>query len=73
MQDENERVWEPEAACPGLAGAAGFEPANAGTKNRCLTTWLRPSRRARIAGGARLILRQTHEGRGEVTILPFVE
>src|SRR6185437_11595261 len=28
-----------------LAGAAGFEPANAGTKNRCLTTWLRPSRR----------------------------
>ena len=29
-----------------LAGAAGFEPANAGTKNRCLTTWRRPSRRA---------------------------
>src|SRR4029078_5571743 len=28
-----------------LAGAAGFEPANAGTKNRCLTTWRRPSRR----------------------------
>ena len=27
-----------------LAGAAGFEPANAGTKNRCLTTWLRPNR-----------------------------
>src|SRR6186997_2075484 len=27
-----------------LAGAAGFEPANAGTKNRCLTTWRRPSR-----------------------------
>ena len=26
----------------GLAGAAGFEPANAGTKNRCLTTWRRP-------------------------------
>ena len=25
-----------------LAGAAGFEPANAGTKNRCLTTWPRP-------------------------------
>src|SRR5918993_550902 len=25
-----------------LAGAAGFEPANAGTKNRCLTTWRRP-------------------------------
>src|SRR3954447_22077907 len=30
-----------------LAGAAGFEPANAGTKNRCLTTWRRPSRRIR--------------------------
>ena len=26
-----------------LAGAAGFEPAHGGTKNRCLTTWLRPS------------------------------
>ena len=31
-----------------LAGAAGFEPANAGTKNRCLTTWRRPSRGAPI-------------------------
>src|SRR5690606_35640343 len=26
-----------------LAGAAGFEPANAGIKTRCLTTWRRPS------------------------------
>src|SRR3546814_15391014 len=26
-----------------LDGAAGIEPANAGTKNRCLTAWLRPS------------------------------
>ena len=25
-----------------MAGTAGFEPANAGTKNRCLTTWRRP-------------------------------
>ena len=25
-----------------LAGALGFEPRNGGTKNRCLTTWLRP-------------------------------
>src|SRR6478672_9409547 len=33
-----------------LAGAAGFEPANAGTKNRCLTTWRRPSRRPRMRG-----------------------
>src|SRR5437870_10984738 len=26
-----------------LAGAEGFEPTNAGSKDRCLTTWLRPS------------------------------
>lgn len=26
-----------------LAGAEGFEPPNDGTKNRCLTTWLRPN------------------------------
>src|ERR1044072_1353675 len=26
-----------------LAGAGGFEPTNAGSKDRCLTTWLRPS------------------------------
>ncbi len=25
-----------------MAGAAGIEPANADTKNRCLTTWPRP-------------------------------
>ncbi len=25
-----------------MAGAAGFEPAHGGTKNRCLTAWLRP-------------------------------
>ena len=25
-----------------VAGAAGFEPAHADTKNRCLTAWLRP-------------------------------
>ena len=37
-----------------LAGAAGFEPANAGTKNRCLTTWRRPSRRPVDARKARL-------------------
>ena len=29
-----------------LAGAAGFEPANAGIKTRCLTTWRRPNIRA---------------------------
>ena len=45
------RIWEIR-----LAGAAGFEPANAGTKNRCLTTWRRPSRRERglIAGRLRV-------------------
>lgn len=26
-----------------VAGAAGFEPAHADTKNRCLTTWPRPN------------------------------
>ena len=26
-----------------MAGAAGFEPANDDTKNRCLTTWPRPN------------------------------
>ena len=26
-----------------LAGAAGFEPANAGSKVRCLTAWRRPT------------------------------
>lgn len=26
-----------------LAGAGGFEPTNAGSKDRCLTTWLRPN------------------------------
>jgi hypothetical protein len=25
-----------------LAGVAGFEPANGGTKSRCLTTWRYP-------------------------------
>lgn len=26
-----------------MAGAAGFEPAHGGTKNRCLTAWPRPN------------------------------
>lgn len=26
-----------------MAGPAGFEPANDGTKTRCLTTWRRPN------------------------------
>ena len=28
-----------------MAGVAGFEPAHADTKNRCLTAWLHPSSR----------------------------
>tara|TARA_B100000029_G_scaffold431567_1_gene443245 strand:+ start:2685 stop:2825 length:141 start_codon:yes stop_codon:yes gene_type:complete len=28
-----------------MAGAAGFEPANASTKNSCLTTWRRPNKK----------------------------
>ena len=28
---------------PYLAGAAGFEPANAGVRDRCLTTWRHPN------------------------------
>lgn len=31
-----------------MAGAEGFEPTHAGTKNRCLTTWLRPNREEMI-------------------------
>jgi hypothetical protein len=30
-----------------MAGVAGFEPANAGIKSRCLTTWRHPSSPAR--------------------------
>ena len=26
-----------------MAGAAGFEPTNAGSKDRCLTAWRRPN------------------------------
>src|SRR5690606_34568309 len=36
-----------------MAGAPGFEPGNGGTKNRCLTAWLRPnkSNRSNRLGG----------------------
>src|ERR1044072_1027874 len=36
----------PSAQRKRMAGAPGFEPGNGGTKNRCLTAWRRPSRRA---------------------------
>src|SRR5262249_5259671 len=37
--------------CYTLAGAGGLEPPNGGIKIRCLTTWLRPSRAARLRRG----------------------
>ena len=33
---------KPHSDCE-MAGAEGFEPANAGSKGRCLTTWRRPN------------------------------
>ncbi len=45
----NHFIWQPTGLYHNyqhvikMAGAAGFEPANADTKNRCLTTWLRPN------------------------------
>ena len=32
-----------------MAGAVGFEPTVHDTKNRCLTTWLRPNRLMHIS------------------------
>ena len=40
-----------------MAGAPGFEPGNGGTKNRCLTAWLRP-----IEAGAPFIIGSSAEG-----------
>ena len=40
-----------------FVGAAGFEPANAGTKTQCLTTWRRPT----IARTMTIIARQTEK------------
>lgn len=40
----------------GLAGAAGFEPANGGTKSRCLTTWRRPNIPHRYGPGERALI-----------------
>jgi hypothetical protein len=40
---EKAAEWLPgETASSGFAGAAGFEPADVGSKGRCLTTWRRP-------------------------------
>ena len=45
-----DRGSTPRMRC--LAGAAGFEPADGGTKSRCLTTWRRPNGGGLIAGSA---------------------
>ena len=52
-----------------VAGAGGFEPPDAGTKTRCLTTWLRPSATAagdtaRAAGRRRRGGAVSHHGPG---------
>ncbi len=48
-----------------LAGAGGFEPPNAGTKIRCLTTWRRPNLRAQSVLRPTLIApRRRRNGRG---------
>ena len=39
------------AASPRLAGEDGFEPSNAGSKVRCLTTWRLPSAASMVAPG----------------------
>ena len=41
-----------------LAGAEGFEPTNAGSKDRCLTTWRRPSMKDRVFSVRSLTVRE---------------
>ena len=36
-------ITQPNGCVISMAGPAGFEPANAGTKTQCLTTWRRPN------------------------------
>ncbi len=31
-----------------MAGAGGFEPPHVGTKDRCLTAWLRPTKQKKF-------------------------
>src|SRR3546814_761124 len=47
-----------------LAGAAGFEPAHAGTKNRCLTAWLRPNTSGRAGSKRRPYTQAASAGKG---------
>src|SRR3954469_11985510 len=56
-----------------LAGAAGFEPANAGIKSRCLTTWRRPSRRVPWTGEAALIAAVAGKKRATAFVRRLVE
>ena len=54
------------------AGAAGFEPADVGSKGRCLTTWRRPNARrynnSDLARNIRTI--KENKNRWSITSLP---
>ena len=50
-----------------MAGVAGIEPANADTKNRCLTAWLHPSNAAMQRG--RLYSVRAVDGKGVCKIV----
>ena len=47
-----------------MAGVAGFEPAHAGTKNRCLTAWLHPIKAMPLKIVAELIPDHLPKARG---------
>lgn len=44
MLEKSGKINKTELYLKPMAGAPGFEPGNAGTKNRCLTAWLRPNK-----------------------------
>ena len=50
-----------------MAGAAGFEPANASIKNWCLTTWLRPNNTEH-----NIIMNDRHKGENKPSHLSFL-
>src|SRR3990167_8921833 len=58
-------------------GAAGFEPANNGSKGRCLTAWRRPNTgcglRLRMNGAGDRGEREDFDGRGEDGFAPRVQ
>lgn len=45
MRFITQKVLEYQGLIFVVAGAAGFEPTNVGTKSRCLTTWRRPNKK----------------------------